>query len=153
MKKTILLITFNLFTALIMAQDYSSLPATQFNGDGDFKEAEEQVLECAEYLLVHPRTENEPNRLSAFRYLFLWMQGTADHTFSIGQREMDLTKGKTPYLTIYLAAAVKTVLESPEKLTDDQVYQAASALLAAYCSKPGNHLKPNRAIKKIVRDK
>ncbi|WP_369994328.1 hypothetical protein [Winogradskyella sp.] len=151
MKQLLLLFTLCLSTTLF-SQDYIKLAETNFETAEECKEAEPKVLECANYLLNTSAKANELNRLSAFQYIFKWMEGTADYTFSIDADVVDLTKGDTNYMSVYFAAMVQTVLQNQgDKLSDEAMHQAAVDKLVSYCEDSANGLKPNRAIKKIIK--
>lgn len=151
MKQLILIFTLCVSSTLF-SQDYVKLAETNFKTAEECKEAEPKVLECANYLLNTSANANELNRLSAFQYLFKWMEGTADYTFSIDADVVDLTKGDTSYMAIYFAAMVQTVLQNKgEKLSDEALHETAVNKLVSYCEDDTNGLKPNRAIKKILK--
>ena len=143
-----------LISTNIFAQDYTKLAEVNFKTAEDCREAESKVLECANYLLNTSVKPNELNRISAFQYLFKWMEGTADYTFSIESEVVNLTKGSTDYMTIYFAAMVQTVLQNKDEEFDDQtLHTKAVDKLVAYCNDSSNGLKPNRAIKKLIKRK
>ncbi|WP_439151514.1 hypothetical protein [Winogradskyella sp.] len=139
------------FTLNSFSQDYTKLAEVTFESAEECKEAEPQVLECANYLLNTTVKSDELNRLSAFQYIFKWMEGTADYTFSIDSEVLDLTKGNTDFMTIYFAAMVQTVLQNNgETMSDEALHETAVNKLADYCSDNSKGLKPNRAIKKVI---
>ena len=151
MKKLILLFTICLSSNLF-AQDYIKLAQTEFKTAEECKEAEPKVLECANYILNTSATANELNRLSAFQYMFKWMEGTADYTFSIDAEVVDLTKGDTNYMSVYFAGMVQTVLQNQgDPLDDKQMHEAGLNKLVDYCADSSKGLKPNRPIKKLIK--
>lgn len=115
----------------------------------DFKKAEKEVLECANYLLSNPVNKETDKRLDYFKFLFKWMEGTPYHTFSIGEEAMDITEGKSEHMILYFTAMTKVVLENEtEEMDNDQVQQKALEFLLAYCNEPDNKLKPTKKMKK-----
>ena len=55
-------------------------------------------------------------------------------------------------MSVYFAAMVQTVLQNQgDKLSDEAMHQAAVDKLVSYCEDSANGLKPNRAIKKIIK--
>ena len=151
MKKLMLLLLF-VVSLNAIGQNYSNLVTENFNSIEEYNEAETKILECSDYLLANPVSENEANRRFAFQYLFKWMEGTPDHTFSIGPDAMEITKGNSDLLSLYLAAMVKTTLENTgEKMTSEQLHNAATMLLVDYCADENNGVKPSKAIKKILK--
>lgn len=154
MKAIIFLIALNLLTIGVFGQDFSNLNDIKFNNSEDYKKAEPKVLECSNYLLNNPIDKDELNRLNSFQYLFMWMEGTSDYTFSIGEEAMELTKGKTDLLTMYFVSMTKTVLDNSEKkLTDNHIQEKATEYLIKYCSNPENNLKPSKKMKKIIKSR
>lgn len=115
---------------------------------------ESSVLECSNYLLENPVNKDVENRLTAFQFLFQWMEGTPDYTFSIGEEALDLTKGNPEMLTLYFASLAKTVLDAKgSNITEDQIQQQATEHLINYCINPDNKLKPTKGMKKIIKSK
>jgi hypothetical protein len=81
-----------------------------------------------------------------------WMEGTPDYTFEIGEKSMELTKGNSDLLGLYLAAMTKVVLENTDKdLNNETIYENAETLLVNYCSDKNNKMKPSKKIKKILK--
>lgn len=152
MKTTIFIIALNLLTIGAFSQDFSNLNDINFNNSEDYKNAEPKVLECSNYLLNNPIDKDELNRLNSFQYLFKWMEGTSDYTFSIGEQAMELTKGKADLLTMYFVSMTKAVLDNSKlELSDDQIQEKATEYLIEYCSNPENNLKPSKKMKKIIK--
>ncbi|AUP78729.1 hypothetical protein [Flavivirga eckloniae] len=154
MKNILLLITLACLNLNSYSQDYSKLKDYEFSGDKIFKKSESQVLECTNYLLSNPTNKDELNRLNSMQFIMKWMEGTPDYTFNIGKKAMDLTKGNSDLLGLYLAAMTKTVLDNTNsKLNDDDIHENAKKLLVDYCSNPNNNIKPSKTIKKILKKK
>ena len=153
MKKYILILVFNFMAIYAFSQDYSKLSSFEFKNAKDYANAKPQVLECANYLLDNPININESNRLISVQYILKWMEGTSEYTFSIGEKAMELTKGKSELFSLYLTTMTKVVLENPdEKLTDTQIHEKTQEYLIKYCSNPDNKLKPSKAMKKIIKE-
>src|SRR3978361_1966855 len=51
----------------------------------DYRAAEPVVLQACNYLLSTPSDQNNPSRLKAGQFIFKWMEGTPDFTFTMGQ--------------------------------------------------------------------
>ncbi|PIB36164.1 hypothetical protein BFP72_12540 [Reichenbachiella sp. 5M10] len=122
-----------------------------FKSIEDYKTAEPTVLETANFILDTPADLDELKRLNSFQYILKWMEGTPDYTFSIESEAMQLTDGKTELLTVYLSAMTKAVLDSSSPLTNEQVQAKAKEYTVQYCAKEENHIKPSKAIKKILK--
>jgi hypothetical protein len=154
MKKIILTLILNLFIISLFGQDYSKLSNETFKSPQSYKNGEEKVLECSNFILNNPYNKNDLNRLNALQYILKWMEGTPDYTFSIGEESMKLTKGKPELMSIYFAAMVKIVLENPDlKSNNNEIQQKAKEKIVEYCSNSENGIKPTKEIKKILKQR
>ncbi len=154
MKKIILFIAVQLVTITVFSQDYSILDKDNLKTPEDFQNAESTVLECSNYLLSNPIDKEVQNRLDAFQYLFQWMEGTPDYTFTISEEAVDLMKGDPEMLTLYFASLSKTVLDAKNpEISNEQIQEQATEHLINYCSNPENNLKPTKPIKKLIKSK
>ena len=70
------------FVAICNAQDYSKLKDIELKDKEDFTKVEDKVLECSTYILTTPMDDENTNRINALQFLFRWMDGTPDYTFS-----------------------------------------------------------------------
>lgn len=154
MKKIILFLAFQLVSTAVFSQDYSILDKDSLKTPEDFQNAEPIVLDCSNYLLSNPVDKDVQNRLDAFQYLFQWMEGTPDHTFSIGEEAVDLTNGNPEMLTLYFASLSKTVLDAKDlNFTKEQIHEQATEHLINYCSNQDNNVKPTKPMKKLIKSK
>ncbi|WP_248724049.1 hypothetical protein [Seonamhaeicola sp. ML3] len=152
--KNFLCIVFFAFALNTFGQDFATLQNYEFKSVESYKTQESEVLKCANYLFGNPADSSELNRLISAQFIMKWMEGTPDYTFSIDQKAMELTKGSTDLLGLYLAAMSKTVLEKPDtKLSNDEIYNASENLLVTYCSNKANNIKPSKHIKKLLKSK
>lgn len=135
-----------------LAQDFTQLDPDTLMHEVDLKNAEPTVLECADYLLSHPIDEDEINRLSAFLYLFKWMEATPVYTFSYSEEALEFTKDSEDLITMYFVCLAKAVLDDPAKqLNIDEMNQVATAMIIDYCANEENHLKPSKKLKKLIK--
>ena len=154
MKKHLILLLFVLFSNLAVAQDFSNLANASFKSREDYKNAESTVLKCADYLLANPIDRDPNNRINSFQYLFKWMEGTPDHTFSVDVDVMKLTDDNQDLLTMYFVSMAKAVLsESGNELTGSDINDQAILYMIEYCSNEQNNLKPSKKMKKIAKKK
>jgi len=132
------------------AQDLLGLDPESLKTAQDFKNAEERVLSCANYLLANPIDEEELIRKTTFSYLFKWIEGTPEHTFSLDEEVVQLTGNNGKHITIYFAGLAKTVLENPsENYSDEEIQERAIQYLIDYCLNPENHLKATKRMHKM----
>jgi hypothetical protein len=132
------------------AQDLLGLDPNSLKTEQDYKNAEERVLSCADYLLTNPIDEEELIRTATFSYLFRWIEGTPEHSFSLDADVVQLTNNNKDFLTIYFAGLAKSVLEnSTEPYTEEETQDRAIQYLIDYCSNPDHHLKPTKRMNKM----
>ena len=153
MKKIIFILLAIICSNNSFGQNFKAPATSEFVSVESYKPAESQVLLCANYLFEHPADEEELNRLNSVRYIINWMTGTPDYTFEIGKQAVELTKGNSDLLGLYIAAMSKVVIENEdEELSNDEVYERAKKLLVDYCAAPENKMKPSKKIKKIIKE-
>ncbi|WP_166963856.1 hypothetical protein [Yeosuana marina] len=153
MKKIILVAIIILACNLSFAQNFSELAKYEFESVESYKSEEANVLMCANYLFTNPSNEAELNRLNSIQYIMKWMMGTPDYTFDIGKKAIELTKGNSDLLGLYMAAMSKVVIENNgEVLSSDDIYNKAEKILVEYCSNVKNKMKPSKKIKKLINE-
>jgi hypothetical protein len=153
MQKITFIIIITLFCNVSFGQNFSELANSEFESAESYKPAESQVLLCANYLFDNPTNESELNRLNSIQYIMKWMSGTPDYTFDIGEKAMELTKGNTDLLGLYMAAMSKVVIDNKgEKLSSGDIYIGAEKILVKYCSVSENKIKPSKKIKKLLKE-
>ncbi len=151
MKKVIFLSVFLFVSLQFNAQDFNKINDIKFTTLEDYKKAEPEVLKTVNFLLRTPIKPETDNRIIAMAFVIKWMSGT-DYTFNIGEDAMKVTKGSSNLFAMYMVALAKAALDNPnKKLSDNEIHEIASKTLAGYCSKKDNKLKPNKALKKIIK--
>jgi hypothetical protein len=155
MKNIFSILTLALMLNISYGQNFKELANYEFKVVEDYQTEKGKVLACSNYLFDNPVNKNDLNRLVAIQYILKWMEGTPDYTFEIGEKAMSLTKGNNDLLGLYFAAMSKVVLDekSEEKLTNDQIYNEAEAILVEYCSNANNKMNPSKKIKKIIKNR
>lgn len=152
MKKIAFLSVFLFVVSIAIAQDFDKIANTELKNLEDYKKAEPDVLKAADFLFRTPSKPETQNRMLAIQFVFLWMEGTDAYTFRIGEPAMTITKGSQDMLGMYFAGLTKVALENPdEKLSDTELHDKTTELLAKYCAEKSNKLKPNRALKKVIK--
>ncbi|MBU2525262.1 MAG: hypothetical protein KKC03_01490 [Bacteroidetes bacterium] len=154
MKNLLLILAVAMSFCSIHAQDFTALQAISMTAPGDFKSAEPKVLAATNYLFTNPADLDKDKRLAATQFIMRWMEGTPDYTFAIDADAMKLTEGSADLLGLYLAGMTKAVLEyNGEPLTDEEISKRAEALLVSYVADEKNNIKPNKTIKKLLKQK
>ena len=148
---------FIFFTAFLLvnitfSQNFHELSNYEFKEIESYKTEQNKVLECINYLFDNPMTKDELYRLTAIQYIMKWMEGTPAHTFEIGDKAMELSKGNSDLLGLYLVGIAKVVLENKgDSLESAEIYKRTEALLVDYCANPENKMKPSKKIKKLIK--
>lgn len=154
MKKIILIIAIAFAHNLSFGQNFKELAKYEFKTVESYETEKNNVLICANYLFNNPANQSELNRLTSIQYIMKWMEGTPDYSFEISEKAMELTKGNSDLLGLYLAAMSKVVLENKdEELNNQEVYDMAEEILVNYCSNSNNKMKPSKKIKKIIKSR
>ena len=139
-------------TLCSFSQDFTSLSDIPLKTEPEYKEAEKQVNECAEYILDSPFDQENKNLAEAGRFLLRWMGGTPDYKFNIDSQAARLIEGNEMLLSIYLAGMTKFVLENPDKADNQQkMKEYAVKSLLEYCENPENRIKPKGELKKLIK--
>lgn len=82
------------------------------------------------------------------RFILVWMEKTADYTFTLNNKILNLCKDDNLSLfNIYLACLTKGAIEDKKPNT-----VTAVKLFTAYLKKPENKVKQTMKIKKLIRD-
>lgn len=143
-----------LLSTSAFSQNFEALSKYEFNEVESYKTEQDKVLECANYLFNNPSNKDELNRLTAIQYIMKWMEGTPAYTFEIGDKAMELTKGNSDLLGLYLAGMTKVVLENKgEALDSSRIHDKTESLLVSYCANSDNKMKPSKKIKKLIKNK
>lgn len=155
MKNNLLFIALLLSASLCSAQNFEEISKYEFKTAESYETEKGKVLQTANYLFDNPANLYELNRLTALQYIMKWMEGTPEYTFEIGEKAMELTKGNSDLLGLYLAAMSKSVLEhkGESQLTNLEIYQKSETLLVDYCGDANNKMKPSKKIKKILKSR
>ncbi|MEL6976944.1 MAG: hypothetical protein AAGL29_16390, partial [Bacteroidota bacterium] len=134
MKINILFVTLLLSATLCTSQNFEEISKYEFKTTESYESEKGTVLKCANYLFENPANLYELNRLNAQQYIMKWMEGTPEYTFEIGEKAMELTKGNSDLLGLYLAAMSKSVIEheGEAKLTSNEIYKKSETMLLAY---------------------
>ena len=152
MKKMVFLSICLFVVSFATAQDFNKIANTQFKVVEDYDKAESDVLKAADFLFNTPAKPLTDNRAIAVRFVLNWMEGTAKYTFSLSSEMVKVTKEDPDLIGLYFAGLTKIALDNPDqKFTDDEMHEKTTQLLAVYCSKKENKLKPTKALKKIIR--
>lgn len=152
MKKSFIVSVFVLcFVPSLLGQNFEELSSYDFKTVESYKELETKVSLCADYLFSHPVTVEEEHRSIAKQYIYKWMEGTPDYTFSFGKKEMKLIKGNEELFPLLCVAMTKAVLDAKEKsLSTDEILERAAVILGDYCFVVSNNLEASKRLNKMT---
>ncbi|MDJ1504602.1 hypothetical protein [Xanthocytophaga agilis] len=146
-----ILFVFLCFAYVGFAQDFSNLKNYSLSAKEDFKKAESVVLECSKYLVSHPLSETDLNRLYAVQFIMRWMEGTPDFSFSLDETAVKLSKSNTALLGIYLGEMSQLAIQNPEMSKDaKQIKLNAITSVLTYCEDSSNSVKLDKELKKLI---
>lgn len=152
MKKILSLSLFLFVLTNVTAQDFTKIATIKLVTLEDYKKAEPEVSKAANFLYRTPNKPDTRNRAVALAFILKWMEGTDAYTFNIGEDAMKVTRGSQDLLGMYFAGLSKVVLDHPGiKLSDEEIHEKTTEILAQYCDDKNNKLKPNRALKKAMK--
>lgn len=152
MKKLSLVLLFIILTVSSFSQDYSNLDSITLNDSVQCKRAEEQVLECIDYLLNRPCIE-DLNSLYICRFILRWMGQTPDYTFRFDGKLYESIKPDLMLSIRYIACESKmAITDKPDKFDSNFQLKYINMFLE-YCEDPLNKVNITSEIKKLIKAK
>jgi hypothetical protein len=149
MKLRILLVTCIFFSKQLSAQDFSTIKDVVLTDSVSCVKAQNQVLECAEYLLNNP-CKQELNSLYANDFIIQWMTKTSNYSFTIHQKFYKSIQSDVLLASRYYASMAKLAIEKNTDITsDDMQYEAIKEFLK-YCSNTKNKVVINKKLQKYI---
>lgn len=136
------------------AQDYSKLKDIQLKEKGDFIKAEDRILECSKYILTTPMDDENTNRINALQFMFRWMDGTPDYTFTLDETVGKLAQTSDALLGVYMACMCRYVLENKDKAKDvNEVKYNSVLMLIDYSADTNNKVEISGELENLIRAK
>ena len=152
MKNPFFFFFFFLISTASFAQNLSNWETYKLEMKEDFHNAEDLVKEGIDYMFSTPFDKNDIKRYQALNFVMNWMEGTPEYRFNIDQKAVELTKGNDDLLGMYFAGLAKVILENKNQIPDDEtVHNLVVQDLIVYTSNEANHLKPTKALKKLIK--
>lgn len=154
MKKLILLTSALIFmmTLSLRAQNYSELKDINLKDSVHCLTAQNKVLECCNYLLTNPCTENI-KCLNAGNFIVEWMGATPNYTFSLEENFYKVIKSDLNLTTRYYAALAKTAIENNYKTNSLELQLKTITTCIEYCEKPLYKVNITKKIQKYIEAK
>jgi len=151
MIKYISIVSLLIISLAIQAQSKVDFSSIKLETEADYKNAEPSVIKASNYILSTPFVPDDMQRIQAVQFILVWMEGTADYTFSLnGMEKLDEDISQT---TTFLASLAKYALENPETyLTDNKSAIAGTfEVFLKYCENPQNNIKQGKKLKKLIK--
>ncbi len=136
-------------TMNLSAQDFSKLNEIKLTDSLSCSLAQKNVIECCDYLLANPCSENLPS-LNAMKFLIDWMGATPDYYFSFEDNVYKAVKSEMYLTGRYYASLAKTAIEDDYKANCLDLQMKAITVLLDYCEQPKNNVKINNKIQKYI---
>lgn len=154
MKKINILIFLLIFTSTLnlFSQDFSKLKEMKLSDSLSCINAQPKVIECCEYLLKNPCTENLPS-LNATSFIIKWMGATPNFSFSLEENIYKAIKSDLNLTSRYYAALAKVALENNYTTNCMELQFSAITELLEYCELPKNNVKINKKLHKYIDSK
>lgn len=128
---------------------YSQIKPLDIN-KGEFKAAEPEILENANYILQHPVSQDDQSKI-AIQNILRWMEGTPDYTFTLDGSIGKFIEKSPETLGIYMAGMTKYVLENPDMAKNqNEVTYNTFVILLDYAEKPANGISLSKDLKKAI---
>jgi hypothetical protein len=142
------------FVPTAISQDYSKLKEVELKQKEDYTKAEDKILECSKYVLTTPMEDDNTNRNNALQFLFRWMDGTPDYTFTLDETVGKIAQTSDALLGVYMACMCKYVLENKDKAKDEKEVKYNSVLmLIDYSSDPNNKVEITGELENLIKAK
>jgi len=141
-------------TSVCYSQDYSNLKDIVLKDKADYPKVDNQILECAKYILNTPMDDKNLNRFYSLQFMMRWMQGTPDYTFNIDETIGNIIKSNESLLGVYLACMANYMLENKVKAKDEKEVKYNSILLLInYCEASKNNVDMSSELKIMIKAK
>ena len=115
----------------------------------DYRAAEPVVLQACNYLLSTPSDQNNSSRLKAGQFIFKWMEGTPDFTFTMEQNVLKYIEADLDLMTVYFACLTSWSLQNKPVPDTKTVTLKAVEKLVAYIDNGSNHVSMNAGLKAL----
>jgi hypothetical protein len=155
--KTKFFVSVILFFGFVMgcnSQDYSKLKDIELKEKEDYTKAEARILECSKYILTTPMDDENTNRINALQFIFRWMDGTPDYTFTLDETVGKIAQTSDALLGVYMACMCRYVLENKDKAKDEKDVKYNSVLLLIdYSKDPNNKVEVSGELENLIKAK
>lgn len=132
-----------------ISQSYQVPEDYAFETKEDHKDAEEDILECIDFLETTPLNIHTSKRKEASGFLMTWLTGSPNVNIDVTSTLMGLTKGNSSLTFIYFGGFTKYIINNPSE-TDGRL-AGTESLLQFYQSNIGNGIQKNKKVEKLIK--
>ena len=145
--KRVLTLLFVCVSLGLQAQDLGDLNLEDLKTAEDYRKVDPLALKCSEFVFASEIGKHEEDKKMCASFILVWMTGTADYSFEIGEDFVALTEIDESYGLLYLAAQANVALS--EKETDPNVInEKALEKLFAYIESQEDGSKRMKKVRK-----
>jgi len=148
MKKLLLICFLTIAVGNSFAQTLPQLDQIKLKKNKDYKSAEPQVLQTANYVLSIPIDQNKTSRAAAGEFLLKWMDGTQDYTFMLDDVSTKSFLQNTDLTIVYFAAICKYALLNKSHDIKAVALNGVKGLLD-YINNPANNVVKTDEIREL----
>lgn len=149
MKKILLTLLTSAIGFSAFSQSLPQIDSIKLVTTADFRVAEPVVLQAANYLLSTPSDQHNPARLKAGQFIFKWMEGTQDFTFTMEQNVLQYIEADLDLMTVYFACLTSYSLQN-KSVTDAKTITLNSVRrLITYIDDSSNRVNMTDGLKKL----
>ena len=145
------ILVFGLFLAnsMVFGQDYEVPEDYSFETEEDYRDAEDDIVECVDFLEQTPYNEQADKRKEASAFLLVWITGAPDVTIEVGMPLIDLCEDNAMLTIIYFGAFSKYVINNPS--AKDGKYAGAKAMIKFYQDNLNKGIVKNKKMEKLIK--
>jgi hypothetical protein len=148
MKRILLICMFIFAGCSLFAQTLPQFNQIKLQTNKDYKSAEPQVVQTADFVLTTPIDTNSSMRTLAAQFLMKWMDGTPDYTFTLDENSTRFFLQNNGLMMVYVASMAKYAIQNKPHNSKDITINAIKNLLA-YINNPANNVKKNNELKEL----
>lgn len=140
-----------LLSHLSFAQTMPDFDLVKMDNTADFKTAEPFVLQTCNFLLSTPVVKGNDNRLKSMQFIYKWMSGTNDFSFTFEDDVSKMIKDNPDLVGLFMAGMAKYALENRATMPDvKKIKLNAVTALLSYCENSHNKIKITKQVKKLL---
>ena len=133
----------------IHAQDFKELEDIALEEEQDYYDSEENVLECANYLIEHEPNDASGANIRASMFILRWITG-APYSFVLWSWGPKLSDKEPALLIVYMAILVKVGIEN-ELFEGDEANLKCADIMYIYLKNENFEIKRKGYIKKFIK--